>query len=133
MTSQYNNPAAGDGIKFKLGNLMLRLNMDSTKDVTGLTVTSSGAYLVGDATALAGGGAAVWINSGCLTKTLAVTNGGVLPNELYLAVRQFKKDWTYTFVFEAYDGTHCTKTFKSSADREKVVLNMGTVTLDTWE
>ena len=125
---QYMNPVAG-GLTFSLGCSMLRLKVDSEKPVVSVTLSTTDApVLVGDVTKIECSSTSMWISAGCATKTLTVSNGGVLPNDLYFAVRDLRKDKTYTFEFTADDGSTYTKALKPSATYEKKVLSLGTVT-----
>lgn len=125
---QYMNPVAG-GLTFSLGCSMLRLKVESEKPVVSVTLSTADApVLVGNVTAITCNAVSMWISAGCATKTLTVSNGGVLPNDLYFAVRDLRKDKTYTFEFTADDGSTYTKALKPSATYEKKVLSLGTVT-----
>ena len=128
-----NNPAAGnaDGtsaLVFHLGCAMLRLKIQSEKPVVSVTLTTTAPVLVGDVTKIECNAVSMWISAGCATKTLTVSNGGVLPNDLYFAVRDLRANYTYTFIFTADDGSTFTKTLKASAKYDKMVLSLGTVT-----
>ena len=125
---QYMNPVAG-GLTFSLGCAMLRLKVDSEKPVVSVTLSTTDApVLVGDVTKIECSSTGMWISAGCATKTLTVSNGGVLPNDLYFAVRDLRKGFTYTFEFTAEDGSTYTKVLEPSAKYEKKVLSLGTVT-----
>lgn len=125
---QHMNPVAG-GLTFSLGCSMLRLKVDSEKPVVSVTLSTTDApVLVGNVTAIACNAVSMWISAGCATKTLTVSNGGVLPNDLYFAVRDLRENCTYTFIFTADDGSTFTKTLKASAKYDKMVLSLGTVT-----
>lgn len=125
---QYMNPVAG-GLTFSLGCSMLRLKVDSKKPVVSVTLSTADApVLVGNVTAITCNAVSMWISAGCATKTLTVSNGGVLPNDLYFAVRDLRKGKTYTFEFTADDGSTYTKALEPSATYEKKVLSLGTVT-----
>lgn len=125
---QYMNPVAG-GLTFHLGCAMLRLKIQSEKPVVSVTLSTTDApVLVGDVTKIECNAVSMWISAGCATKTLTVSNGGVLPNDLYFAVRDLRKDKTYTFEFTADDGSTYTKALKPSAKYDKQVLSLGTVT-----
>ena len=125
---QYMNPVAG-GLTFHLGCAMLRLKIQSEKPVVSVTLSTTDApVLVGNVTKMQCNAVSMWISAGCATKTLTVSNGGVLPNDLYFAVRDLRKDCTYTFEFTADDGSTYTKAFKASAKYDKMVLSLGTVT-----
>lgn len=124
---QYMNPVAG-GLTFSLGCAMLRLKVDSEKPVVSVTLSTTDApVLVGDVTKIECSSTGMWISAGCTTKTLTVSNGGVLPNDLYFAVRELRAGMTYTFKFTAGDGSTYTKVLKPSARYEKKVLSLGTV------
>lgn len=126
---QYMNPVAGGGLTFSLGCVMLRLKVDSKKPVVSVTLSTTDApVLVGNVTKIECSATGMWISNGCATKTLTVSNGGVLPNDLYFAVRDLRKDKTYTFEFTADDGSTYTKALKPYATYEKKVLSLGTVT-----
>lgn len=125
---QYMNPVAG-GLTFSLGCSMLRLKVDSEKPVVSVTLSTTDApVLVGNVTAIACNAVSMWISAGCAIKTLTVSNGDVLPDDLYFAVRELRKDKTYTFEFTADDGSTYTKALTPSAKYDKQVLSLGTVT-----
>lgn len=125
---QYMNPVAG-GLTFSLGCAMLRLKVDSEKPVVSVTLSTTDApVLVGNVTTITCNPVSLWISTGCATKTLTVSNGGVLPNDLYFAVRDLRKDCTYTFEFTAEDGSTYKRAFKASEKYDKMVLSLGTVT-----
>ena len=125
---QYMNPVAG-GLTFHLGCAMLRLKIQSEKPVVSVTLSTTDApVLVGDVTKIECNAVSMWISAGCATKTLTVSNGGVLPNDLYFAVRDLRKDCTYTFEFTAEDGSTYKRAFKASEKYDKKVLSLGTVT-----
>ena len=124
---QYMNPVAG-GLTFSLGCSMLRLKVDSEKPVVSVTLSTTDApVLVGNVTAITCNAVSLWISAGCATKTLTVSNGGVLPNDLYFAVRDLRKDCTYTFEFTAEDGSTYKRAFKASEKYDKKVLSLGTI------
>lgn len=126
---EYMNPVAGGGLTFSLGCVMLRLKVDSEKPVVSVTLSTTDApVLVGNVTKIECSATGMWISTGCATKTLTVSNGGVLPNDLYFAVRDLRENCTYTFIFTADDGSTFTKTLKASAKYDKMVLSLGTVT-----
>lgn len=124
---EYMNPVAG-GLTFSLGCSMLRLKVDSEKPVVSVTLSTDAPVLVGNVTAITCNAVSMWISAGCAIKTLTVSNGDVLPDDLYFAVRDLRKDKTYTFEFTADDGSTYTKALKPSATYEKKVLSLGTVT-----
>lgn len=138
ITATTMNPTAsyaslGVGMKFSLGNLLIRLKLNSTKNVTKIVLSTSDApVLVGDVTKIHCAYSSMYISSGCATKTLTVENGGALPDDVYFAVRDLRKDKTYTLTFTAEDNTTIVKQFKPSVVYEKKVLSLGTITLDTW-
>ena len=135
--AQYMNPVAG-GLTFSLGCVMLRLKVDSEKPVVSVTLSTTDApVLVGNVTKIECSATGMWIAAGCATKTLTVSNGGVLPNDLYFAVRDLRVDKTYTFKFTAQDGSTYEKAFKvkgilgSDGKRknyDKNLYSLGTVT-----
>lgn len=128
-----NNPAAGnaDGtsaLVFHLGCAMLRLKIQSEKPVVSVTLSTTDApVLVGDVTKIECNATSMWISNGCAEKTLTVSNGGVLPNDLYFAVRDLRKDCTYTFEFTAEDGSTYKRAFIASEKYDKKVLSLGTI------
>ena len=125
---EHMNPVAG-GLTFSLGCVMLRLKVNSEKPVVSVTLSTTYApVLVGDVTKIECSATGMWISLGCATKTLTVSNGGVLPDDLYFAVRDLRKDFIYTFKFTADDGSTYTQNLKPSAKYEKQVLSLGTVT-----
>ena len=124
---QYMNPVAG-GLTFHLGCAMLRLKIQSEKPVVSVTLSTTDApVLVGNVTKMQCNAVSMWISAGCATKTLTVSNGGVLPNDLYFAVRDLRKDCTYTFEFTAEDGSTYKRAFKASEKYDKKVLSLGTI------
>ena len=134
--AQYMNPVAG-GLTFSLGCVMLRLKVDSEKPVVSVTLSTTDApVLVGNVTKIECSATGMWIAAGCATKTLTVSNGGVLPNDLYFAVRDLRVDKTYTFKFTAQDGSTYEKAFKVKGiesdgkwkNYDKNLYSLGTVT-----
>lgn len=124
---QHMNPVAG-GLTFHLGCAMLRLKIQSEKPVVSVTLSTTDApVLVGDVTKIACNAVSMWISEGCATKTLTVSNGGVLTNDLYFAVRDLRKDCTYTFEFTAEDGSTYKRAFIASENYDKKVLSLGTI------
>ena len=118
------NPAAGDGLTFSLKCVMLRLKVESEKPVVSLTVTTDAPVLVGDVSTIACSATGMWISTGCATQKLTVSNGSELPNDLYFAVRDLRKDCTYTFEFTAEDGSKFTRSLKASRKYEHEVLSL---------
>lgn len=112
--STWLNPV-GQPMTFKLSNVVLKLNIESGKNISQLVLRTDGPFLVGDVTAITCENrfdtcsGKMTIRNGCAQTTLTISNGGILPNELYLAVRALSKDKTYTFTFTAEDGTTCVK------------------------
>lgn len=127
---QYMNPSPPLApITFSLGCVMLRLKVDSEKPVVSVTLSTTDApVLVGNVTKIECSATGMWISAGCATKTLTVSNGGVLPNDLYFAVRDLRANCTYTFEFTAEDGSTYKRAFKASEKYDKKVLSLGTVT-----
>ena len=134
---EYMNPVAG-GLTFSLGCVMLRLKVNSEKPVVSVTLSATDApVLVGDVTKIECSATGMWISLGCATKTLTVSNGGVLPDDLYFAVRDLRVDKTYTFKFTAQDGSTYEKAFKVKGilgsdgklkNYDKNLYSLGTVT-----
>lgn len=135
ITAATMNPTAGgNGMKFTLGNLLIRIKLNSSKNVNKIVLSTSDApVLVGDVSTIHCAYSTMYITAGCATKTLTVENGGTLPDDVYFAVRDLRKDKTYTLTFTAEDNTTIVKQFKPSVGYEKKVLSLGTITLDTWE
>ena len=138
-SEQYLNPSPPAApITFSLGCVMLRLKVDSEKPVVSVTLSTTDApVLVGNVTKIECSATGMWISSGCATKTLTVSNGGVLPNDLYFAVRDLRVDKTYTFKFTAQDGSTYEKAFKVKGilgsdgkwkNYDKNLYSLGTVT-----
>lgn len=126
---------AANSPKFILGNLVLRMSLESSKDITKVELSTDASYLVGDVTKLQYTGI-FQINRGCATKTLTVCRDGeALPKDLYMAIRVMAKDKTYTFKFTAADGTTFTKVLYAQAQQEKTIVNLGTVSIpdESWE
>lgn len=140
--SYYFNPNAGNGIKFSLGNCVLRLRVKSTKDIARMELTKGSGgypYLVGDVTELTGNSASMYISRGCLTTTLTVEGDGNLVagnqgtfKDIYLAVRALQSGVPYFFTFTAADGTICTRRLLPSAVYGNGVHNLGEMTLSAW-
>ena len=127
--------SAANSPKFILGNLVLRMSLESSKDITKVELSTDASYLVGDVTKLQYTGL-FQIFSGCATKTLTVyRDGEALPKDLYLAIRAMVKDKTYTFRFTAADGTTFTKELYARANQVKTIVNLGTVSIpdESWE
>lgn len=135
LSALYMNPSPNASpIKFSLGNLLLRMKLNSEKNVTKIELSTSDApVLVGTVEKLRLNDDSFWISNGCGQKKLTIVNGGVLPNDVYLAIRELRKDKTYTLTFTAEDGTTIVKSFSPDATKEKKVLNFGTIDLDAWK
>lgn len=134
LSAQWMSPIGGGvGMKFSLGNLLVRMKLNSTKNVTKIVLSTSDApVMVGTVDRLQINNNSFWIIQGCGKKTLTIENGGTLPEDVYFALRDLRKDKTYTMTFTAEDGTTIVKSFKPGAAQEKKVINFGTVTLDAW-
>lgn len=140
--SYYFNPNAGNGIRFSLGNCVLRLRVKSTKDITRMELTKGSGgnpYLVGDVTELTGTSVSMYISRGCLTTTLTVEGEGTLVTanqadykDIYLAVRSLQSGVPYFFTFTAADGTSCTRQLLPSAAYGNGVHSLGRMTLSSW-
>ena len=126
--------------KFSLGNLVVRMSLESSKKITKLEVSTEDGYnLVGNLTQLEyqiQNGGAAQIYRGCATKKLTVfKDGEALPSDLYLAIRQLENGKTYTFKFTAEDGTTYTQALKAKAPQQRKIVNLGTVSIpdESWE
>lgn len=67
----------------------------------------------------------------CASKT-----SGVLPTDLYIAIKELRENATFTVTFTATDGSTITRSFTTpagSANRKsKKVLSLGSITLNDW-
>lgn len=143
-SAQYNSPVGGGGSKFQLLNAILRLKLNSTKNITKVVLTSSTGYMTGELTEVTlnyfHSNTAVYTNTlpsaGCPGKTLTIETGDILPDDLYFSIRELREATTYTFTFTAEDGTTTTRSFNNPSGwanrRWKNVYNLGTLTLDDW-
>lgn len=142
-SAQYNNPTGGGKSTFKLMSTLLRLKLNSSKNITKVVLTNTTGFMTGDV-------ASITMNSfhyatdvqtnfslasGCPGKTLTVENGGaVLPDDLYFAIRELREGTTFTFTFTAEDGTTASRSLTNPAGyanrKFKKVLSLGTVTLN---
>lgn len=138
LTAATNNANAG-GFAFFLASTILRVKISSSKNITRVVLTTTGAVLVGNVTELtlnymSGTDTANFtISGGCLTNSVTLENGGILPDDLYISVRDLREGSTNTFVFTAEDGSTCTKVFSNPAGyanrRMRGVFYLGTVTI----
>ena len=134
--TQWLNPAA-NGMEFGLANVILKLNVESEKNISQLVMTTDATYLVGDVLTITcenrfdNCNGTMSIRSGCAQKTLTISNGGILPNELYLAVRALKKDARYTFKFTAEDGTTFEAAMEPDSDHTKAIVPLKTLQINS--
>ena len=141
-SAQYNNPAGGGKSTFHLMNVLLRLKLNSSKNITKVVLTNTTGFMTGDVGTINMGyyhypadvAKNFTLATGCPGKTLTVENGGeVLPNDLYFAIREMREGTTFTFTFTAEDGTTATRSLENPAGyanrKMKKVLSLGTVTL----
>ncbi len=143
-SAQYNNPTGGGKSTFNLLSTILRLKLNSTKNITKVVLSNTTGFMTGDVTS-------VTMNSfhyatdiqknsslaaGCPGKTLTIETGDVLPNDLYFAIRELRDGTDFTFTFTAEDGTETTRSFSNPAGyanrKFKKVLSLGEITLDDW-
>ena len=149
-SAQWNNPIGGTGnlgSTFHMMSTLLRLKLNTTKDITKVVLTSSTGFLSGDVTSIT-------MNSfhyatdvpknfslaaGCPGKTVTVENGGeALPDDLFFAIREIRYGTDFTLTFTASDGTTQTKSFTNPAGwdnlKRRGVFSLGTITLaaDDW-
>ena len=138
-SAQYNNPTGGGKSTFHLMSSLFRLKLDSSKNITRVVLTNSTGYMAGNVTEINMGSfhyaTDVYKNfslsAGCPEKTITVENGGVLPDDLYIAVRELREGTTYTFTFTAEDGSTFQKSLTNPAGyanrKTRKVLSLGTV------
>ena len=143
-SAAYNNPTGGGGSKFNLMSALLRLKLNSTKDVTKLVLTNTTGFMTGAVGSFTMNSfhyptdvsKNFSIGSGCPGKTLTIETGDVLPNDLLLAIREVREGTDFTFTFTASDGTTTTRSFSNPAGYSnrmmKKVLYLGELTLDDW-
>lgn len=143
-SAQYNNPTGNGKSTFTLKSVVLRLKLNTTKNITKVVLSNTTGFMTGNVTKLALNSfhyAAdayknLTISEGCSGKTLTVETGGVLPNDLYFAIREVREGTTFTFTFTAEDGTTTTRSFSNPAgyDNRKMrgVYSLGTITLNDW-
>ena len=142
-SAQYNSPIGGGGDNFQLLSVLLRLRLESTKNITKVVLTNTTAYMTGEVKEVTLNyfhGSAVYTNStlsaGCDKpgNILTIETGEVLPNDLYFAIRELREGTTYTFTFTAEDGTTQSKSFSNPAGwanrKTRKVLSLGTLTLN---
>lgn len=141
-SAQYNNPTGGGKSTFKLMSTLLRLKLNSSKNITKVVLTNTTGFMTGDVASItmnsfhyaADVSKNFSLASGCPGKTLTVENGGaVLPDDLYFAIRELREGTTFTFTFTAEDGTTASRSLTNPAgysNRQlRKVLSLGTVTL----
>lgn len=142
-SAKYNSPVGGGGDDFQLLSVLLRLRLESTKNITKVVLTNTTAYMTGEVKEVTLNyfhGSAVYTNStlsaGCDKpgNILTIETGEVLPNDLYFAIRELREGTTYTFTFTAEDGTTQSKSFSNPAGwanrKTRKVLSLGTLTLN---
>lgn len=143
-SAQYNNPTGGGKSTFHLMSTLLRLKLNSTKNVTKVVLTNTTGFMTGNVESItmnsfhyaADVNKNFTLATGCPGKTLTVETGDVLPNDLYFAIRELREGTTFTFTFTAEDGTTTTRSFTNPAGysnrKFRKVLSLGTITLDDW-
>lgn len=143
-SAQYNNPTGGGKSTFHLISTLLRLKLNSTKNVTKVVLTNTTGFMTGNVESItmnsfhyaADVNKNFTLATGCPGKTLTVETGDVLPNDLYFAIRELREGTTFTFTFTAEDGTTTTRSFTNPAGysnrKFRKVLSLGTITLDDW-
>ena len=144
-SAQYNSPSGGGGIKFNLMSVLLRVKLNTTKNITKVVLSTTADYMVGNVGSIqmnsfhyaADAYKNITLASGCPGKNVTIENGGVLPNDLYIAIRDLREGGTYTFTFTAEDGTTTTRSFANpdgySNRMMRKVLSLGAITLDDWK
>lgn len=146
LSAQYNNPNGGTPKNvFFLASTLIRLQVNSTKNITKVVLSNDVGFMTGEVETITMGSfhyaqdiqKNTLLATGCSGKTLTLDNGGILPNDLYFAVRELREGATYTLTFTAEDGTTMTRSFSNPAGwsnrKTKKVLSLGTITLDSWE
>lgn len=125
-----------------LSHVLIRFNIaNSAKDIKNIKIDTESAYFVGPAKYWIGhtSGAPTEfmianvgrraIQAGCAVKTCNINNGGVLPNEIYVACRGIQAK-AVTLTFTATDDTECTiSTTLPSANYSPGIYNWGTINL----
>ena len=130
-----------------LSHVLIRFNIaNSAKDIKNIKIDTESAYFVGPAKYWIGHTSSAptefmitnvgrrAIQAGCAVKTCNINNGGVLPNEIYVACRGMQAK-AVTLTFTATDDTECTiSTTLPSANYSPGIYNWGTINLAsaTW-
>lgn len=141
-TAATNNPVAG-GMTFNLLSTLLRLKINTTKNITKVVLTNTTGFMTGNVESITMNSfhyaTDIQKNSslaGCPGKTLTIETGDVLPNDLYFAIRELREGTDFTFTFTAEDGTETTRSFSNPVGYDnrkfKKVLSLGEITLDDW-
>lgn len=145
-SAQYNNPTGGGKSTFFLKSVVLRLKLNTSKNITKVVLSNTTGFMTGNVTKLTLNSfhyatdayKNLTISEGCPGKTLTVETGEVLPNDLYFAIRELREGTDFTFTFTAEDGTVATKSFSNPAGyanrKMRGVYTLGTITLadDDW-
>jgi len=143
-SAAYNSPVGGGGMKFNLMSTLLRVKLNTNKNIKKVVLTTTADFMVGNVETVrfysyhyaADAYKNITLASGCSGKTVTIENGGVLPNDLYVAIRDLREGGTYTFTFTAEDGTTTSRSFTNPSGYEnrkmKKVLSLGTITLNDW-
>ena len=143
-SAAYNSPVGGGGITFNLMSTLLRMKLNTTKSISQVVLTTTADVLVGNVGSItmdsyqsaSGVSENFSLATGCNGKTVVIRNGGVLPTDLYIAIKELREDATFTVTFTATDGSTISRSFTTpagSANRKsKKVLSLGTITLNDW-
>lgn len=143
-SAAYNSPAGGGGITFNLMSTLLRMKLNTTKNISQVVLTTTADVMVGNVGSItmdsyqsaAGVPENFSLATGCNGNTVVVRNGGVLPTDLYIAIKELRENATFTVTFTATDGSSITRSFTNPAGpanrKVKKVLSLGTVTLNDW-
>lgn len=144
LTATYNNPVGG-GMKFFLASTLLHLKINSGKNITQIVLSNERGFLSGDVTKIdlnymtTTSTANFSIAEGCPGTSVTIENGGVLPDDIMISIRDLREGAAgtgghkFTFTFTAEDGSTATKTFTNpvgySNRQFKKIVSLGVVTI----
>ena len=144
LSAAYNSPNGGDGITFNLMSALLRVRLNTTKDIMRVVLSTTADVLAGDVGSIsmdafhdaASVAANFSLASGCNEKSVVIENGGVLPDDLYIAIKELHEGSKFTMTFTATDGSTKTRSFTTlsgeSNRKMKGVFSLGEIDLVDW-
>lgn len=122
---------------FKLSHPIIRFQVNSTKDISNISITSNDVKFIGNKlqmrTTMMG------LNSGWDQARIELRNGAVIApknqsTSLTVAFSQITKAAKFTFTFTATDGSVCSKVWNcTKATAANNIYYIGEVMLDQWE